>query len=251
MSLGLRGFGWLPPALLVLTLLAAWQLAVPAFGISDFILPTPLAIAARMASDFPLLLSNALVTGGEVLAGYALAVATGVPLALAAFHWPRFERAAYPLLVALQTVPKVALAPLLILYLGYGWAPKIALAFVISFFPITVATMVGLHALEPGYVDLIRSLGGSERDVLVKVRLPAALPNLFAGLRIAISLAVIGAILGEYVAAEKGLGFLQLQANAQFDVTLNFAAIVAISLLGLAFYYAVAAVERLCVPARA
>lgn len=242
-----RGWGLLAPTLLASLLLAAWQIAVPLFGVSEFILPTPAAILMRLVSDFPLLASNGLVTLWETVAGYGIALVAGVPLALAVFYWSSFEKAVYPLLVALQTVPKVALAPLLILYLGYGWAPKIALSFVISFFPITIATLVGLRSLEPGFVDLIRSMGGSERDVLLKVRLPAALPNIFAGLRIAISLAVIGAVLGEYVAADKGLGFLQLQANAQFDVTLNFAAIVAISLLGMLLYYVVAGLERLFV----
>jgi NitT/TauT family transport system permease protein len=149
----------------------------------------------------------------------------------------------YPLLVALQTVPKIALAPLMVLYLGYGWTPKIVLAFLISFFPIVISTVVGLQSLDKGLVNMVRSMGSTEWQTFFKVRLPAALPSIFGGLKVAISLAVIGAIIGEYIAAERGLGYLQLQANSQFDTTLNFATVVTISLVGVLLYYAVAIVE--------
>ena len=145
--------------------------------------------------------------------------------ALAIFYSRLFERAVYPILVALQTIPKVALAPLLVIYLGYDFAPKCFLAFLLAYFPVVIATVVGLQALDKGMVNLVRSMGASESQIFFKIRLPAALPNIFGGFKVAISLAVIGAVIGEYVAAERGLGYLQLQATSQFDTTLSFAAV--------------------------
>jgi NitT/TauT family transport system permease protein len=229
--------------LLAIAVLAIWQAAVPLLGLSEFVLPTPWAIARRMVTSGALLATHGWYTLLEVVAGFGAAVLTGVPLALAIFYSRVFERAVYPLLVALQTVPKISLAPLLVLYLGYGWGPKIGLAFLISFFPIVIATVVGLQSLDKALVNMVRSMGSSEGQTFFKVRLPAAMPSIFGGLKVAISLAVIGAIIGEYIAAERGLGYLQLQANQQFDTTLNFATVVSISLLGVLLYFAIALLE--------
>ena len=230
--------------LLVFVLLLIWQLSVPLLRISPFVLPTPTMIAARLVTDHTMLLAHASVTLYEVAFGFALATIIGVPLALAIFYSRIVEKALYPVLVGLQTIPKAALAPLLVLYLGYGWAPKIFLAFLISFFPIVISTVVGLQSLEKGMVNLARSMGASEWQTFFKIRLPAALPNIFAGLKVGISLAVIGAVIGEYVAAERGLGYLQLQATSQFDTTLNFAAVVMISLIGVVLYMVLGLLER-------
>nr|WP_157188292.1 ABC transporter permease [Nitratireductor pacificus] len=229
--------------ILAAVLFGAWQILVPLSGVSEFVLPTPLAIAKRIVSEAPLLATHAYVTLFEVVSGFAIGVLFGVPLALAIFYSRAFERAIYPLLVALQTVPKVALAPLLVLYLGYGWAPKITLAFLISFFPIVISTVVGLQSLDKNLVNLVRSMGANELQTFFKVRLPAALPSIFGGFKVAISLAVIGAVIGEYVAAERGLGYLQLQANSLFDTTLNFATVVTISGLGVLLYFALDLIE--------
>jgi NitT/TauT family transport system permease protein len=225
-------------------ILVIWQLAVPLLGLSEFVLPTPWSIGRRLVVDFALLIAHAAYTVFEVVAGFGLAVAIGIPLALAIFYWRPFERAIYPMLVALQTIPKIALAPLLVLYLGYGWGPKISLAFLISFFPVVISTVVGLQSLEKGLVNLVRSMGANEWQTFVKVRLPAALPSVFGGFKVAIGLAVIGAIIGEYVAAERGLGYLQLQANARFDTALNFATVVVISALGVLLYFVLSFIEN-------
>ena len=229
--------------LLTTVILLIWQVSVPLLGLSEFVLPTPWSIGERMVKDAELLALHASFTLLEELVGFAVAVVLGIPLALAIFYSRVFENAVYPLLVALQTVPKIALAPLMVLYLGYGWTPKIVLAFLISFFPIVISTVVGLQSLDKGLVNMVRSMGSTEWQTFFKVRLPAALPSIFGGLKVAISLAVIGAIIGEYIAAERGLGYLQLQANSQFDTTLNFATVVTISLVGVLLYYAVAIVE--------
>ncbi len=225
-------------------IILAWQIIVPLSGLSEFILPTPLQIGQRVVTEYALLLRHAGVTTFEVLAGFGTSVVVGVPLALAIFYSKIVERAVYPILVAMQTIPKIVLAPLLVLYLGYGWAPKITLAFLISFFPIVISTVVGLQSLDKGYVNLVRSMGANEFETFFKLRLPAALPNVFGGFKVAISLAVIGAVIGEYIAADKGLGYLQLQANSQFDTTLNFATVVVISAIGVSLFSILSLLER-------
>jgi NitT/TauT family transport system permease protein len=230
---------------LAFALFAVWQICVPLFNVSEFVLPTPLDILARVVKDYRLLLTHAWITGAEVVVGFLCAAVVGILVALAVFYSRMVEKAVYPLLIAMQTIPKVALAPLVVLYLGYDWGPKLFLSFLISFFPIVVATVVGLKGLDTGYANLVKSMGATEAQVFLKVRLPAALPSIFGSFKVALSLAVIGAVLGEYVAAERGLGYLQLQANANFDVTLNFAAVFVIALLGVALYSIIIVAEKI------
>jgi NitT/TauT family transport system permease protein len=229
---------------LILILLAAWQVGVPLLGLSAFVLPTPTQILERIGADFSLLATHSLVTLIETIAGFAIAAITGIGTAFAIFYSRIFERAFYPLLVAMQTVPKVALAPLLVLYLGYDFAPKCFLAFLLAYFPIVIATVVGLQSLDKSMVDLVRSMGANEWQTFFKIRLPAALPSIFGGLKVGVSLAVIGAVIGEYVAAERGLGYLQLQASSQFDTTLNFAALVIIAVLGVVTFWGIEILEK-------
>jgi NitT/TauT family transport system permease protein len=224
--------------------LAIWQFGAPLLGLSVFILPTPSQIIQRIGSDFRLLMTHSFITLLETLAGFFIASVCGVATAFAIFYSRIFERAFYPLLVAMQTIPKVALAPLLVLYLGYDFAPKCFLAFLLAYFPIVIATVVGLQALDKGMVDLVRSMGANEWQTFLKIRLHAALPSIFGGLKVGISLAVIGAVIGEYVAAERGLGYLQLQASSQFDTTLSFAALVLIALMGVVTFLLIEAFER-------
>jgi NitT/TauT family transport system permease protein len=232
---------------LVILLLLIWQIAVPLAGLSDFILPTPWQIIKRIGVDYRLLFTNLLVTLFEMVAGFLIAAVTGIITALAIFYSRIFERAIYPLLVGLQTVPKVALAPLLVLYLGYGYAPKLFLAFLLAYFPIVIATVVGLQSLDKAMVNLVRSMGANEWQTFFKIRLPAALPNVFGGFKVGISTAVIGAVIGEYVASERGLGYLQLQASSHFDTTLSFAAMVAIAGIGITMFALIEVIERVAV----
>jgi NitT/TauT family transport system permease protein len=231
--------------LFALVLLALWQAVVVLADIPEMILPTPLGIAQRIITDYRLLLGDSAVTLSEVVAGFGAAALVGVPLALLIFYSKVVARILYPLLIAFQTVPKVALAPLLVLWFGFGFMPKIMIGFLTAFFPIVISTVVGLEALEEEMVKLMKSMGASEWQTFWKLRLPTAIPNLFGGLKIGIGLAVIGSIIGEYVAAERGLGYLQITSNAQFDSTLNFAALVGISALGVVTFYTVHFIERL------
>jgi NitT/TauT family transport system permease protein len=225
-------------------LLLTWQISVTILNVSEFVLPTPMAIIGRIITDFPLLLKHTWVTATEVVVGFGTAAILGIAIALSVFYSRLFERAVYPLLIAMQTIPKIALAPLVVLYLGYDWGPKFFLSFLIAFFPVVVATVVGLKSLDRGFVNLARSMGATEAQLFLKIRLPAALPSMFGGFKVALSLAVIGAVIGEYIAAERGLGYLQLQANASFDTTLNFAAVVMIAALGVGLYAVVVIAEK-------
>jgi NitT/TauT family transport system permease protein len=238
------------PLVITALILLAWQVLVPWAEIPSLILPTPSEIVVAMVKHYRLLLSDTQVTLFEVLYGFVLAIAVGIPLALGIFYSPFFGKAIYPILVALQTVPKVALAPILVLWFGFGLIPKVAISFLISVFPIVIATVVGLAALEREMVHLVRSMGANEWQTFVKVRLPAALPSIFGGFKVGIGLAVVGAVIGEYIAAERGLGYRQLSANLQFDSALNFASLICIALCGVVTFAMIEALEKFFVRRR-
>jgi NitT/TauT family transport system permease protein len=183
-----------------------------------------------------------------VFVGFVLSLIVGIGLALLIIRFRRFGQALYPLIVFFQTVPKVALAPIFILWFGYDLAPKALLILVIAFFPITLNMLAGLHSVEAGLVALMESVGASENEVLFRVRVPHALPQLMAGVKIAITLCVIGAIVGEFAGASAGLGYVIQFASTQLETPVVFAALVVVSLLGSGFYYVSEILERLIVP---
>ncbi|HLJ61655.1 MAG TPA: ABC transporter permease [bacterium] len=237
-----------PPAALFVALLVVWEWAVRAFSIPAYILPPPSRIAGVLLTDRALLLGDAAVTLEEVLAGFAVAFAVGIVLALAIFSSRTVERAVYPLVVASQTVPVFAIAPLLIVWFGYGMASKVAMAALIVFFPIVVNTVDGLRAADEDLVNLLRILGADRRRILFTIRVPAALPFVFSGVRIAVATSVIGAVIGEWVGATQGLGFAMIHANAQLHIDRVFAAIVYLSAMALALFGAVSGVEWVALP---
>jgi NitT/TauT family transport system permease protein len=161
---------------------------------------------------------------------------------------PAFERSVYPLLVASQSVPKIAIAPLLIFWAGIGIFPKILVAFAVSFFPIVIDTVVGLRSVEPEMLHLARSMGARESRVFLKIRFPSALPNIFAGVKVAVTLAVVGAIVGEFIQADQGLGYALQQATAVLNTRLGFATIFILALIGLVLFVAVELIERWLTP---
>jgi NitT/TauT family transport system permease protein len=180
--------------------------------------------------------------------GFALSIVVGVPLALAIFLWPPFARSVYPLLVSSQAIPKAAVAPLFVVWFGFGLLPKVLIAFLIAFFPIVINTVVGLASLEPEKIQLARSMGFGPSKIFFKIRLPSALPAIFGGLKIAITLAVVGAIVGEFVGGDSGLGYLLMQANGSMDTPLLFAGLVGLTLIGVALFLLVELAERLAIP---
>jgi putative hydroxymethylpyrimidine transport system permease protein len=241
---------YLPAALLLLAAVLAWQGAASLPAVDDLTLASPLEVAAALGDDWRLLSENAAVTLLEVALGLAIAVTFGV-LGAVAMHLVRPLRdAAYPLLVASQAVPIVILAPLFILAFDFGLTPKVAIVAVTCFFPVTVNLLDGLRSVEPELLKLMRSLGASRLATLRKVELPASLPHLFSGLRIAATVSVIGAVFGEWAGAEEGLGRLVLLANQQLQTPRAYAGVVLLTLMALALFAATSLLERWAVPWR-
>lgn len=239
---------WLYPTLGVLAILAVWELIVRLFNVPIYIIPAPSAIIATIVSQYPILLQNSVATLGEILAGFGLSVAVGVPLAIAIAYSRFMERVLYPILVSSQTVPKIAVAPLFIVWFGFGTLPKVIVAFLIAFFPIVIDSVVGLRSTEPEMIYLVRSMGASGWQTFTKIRLPKALPSIFGGFKIAIALAVVGAIVGEFVGADTGLGYLLMVANGNVNTRLLFATITVLTLIGVVLFFIVEVAERLLMP---
>ena len=229
-------------------LLAVWQAVVSLTGAQPFILPGPLAVAAAVAGHTGLLMSHAGTTLVEILLGLSLGAALGAFSALVIAHVRPARLWLLPVLVASQAVPVFAIAPVLVLWLGYGMASKVAMAVLIIFFPVTAAFYDGLSRTDPGWLDLARSMGASRWRQLLRLRIPAALPACASGLRVATAVAPIGAVVGEWVGASAGLGYLMLHANARMQVDLMFAALVVLAAMALILYFTVDRLLRLAVP---
>ncbi|MDQ7828065.1 MAG: ABC transporter permease [Armatimonadota bacterium] len=224
-----------------------WEAGVRALQVPAFVLPRPSAVAGMLVSRHDLFLRHALPTTQEILLGFLASTLVGIPVAIGIVYSRVFERVSYTVIVAFQTIPKTALAPLFVLWFGFGLLSKVAVAFLIAFFPIVVNTVIGMRSVEPETIYLAQSLGATPLQVFLKVRLPRALPSIFGGLKVAITLAVVGAIVGEYIAANEGLGYIQLQANSNLDTVMLFATIAVLSALGIVLFYAVGVLERLVV----
>ncbi len=250
---GFGGVGaWITRQGPVLAIFAAifvlWELGTRLFHVPDFILPSPSMIIDKIIVTWQLLLVNAFVTAQEIVLGFGLSIVLGIPIAIAVVYSRIFERVAFPFMVSLQTIPKVALAPILVMWLGYGILPKIMVAFLISFFPIVISAVVGMRATEKEMVYLVQSMGAGELTTFLKIRLPKALPSIFGGLKVGMGQAVVGATVGEFIAAEQGLGYLQLVSQVRLDTPLLFAAVVVLSLLGVLMFNIVAWLERIALP---
>ncbi|HTW29149.1 MAG TPA: ABC transporter permease [Acetobacteraceae bacterium] len=238
----------LPPLALLIAVLVAWEAVIRLLHLPQYALPAPSAIAAVLVAKQASLAAAAWVTAGEVLVGFIVSGVVGAALALLIARFDRLGRAIYPLVVLFQTVPKIALAPLFVLWFGYGLLPKVVLIAVIAFFPVGLDMLAGLRAVDPNLVALMRSVGASRGQILWRVQVPTALPHLMSGLKIAVTLSVIGAIVGEFSGASAGLGYMIEFASTQLDTALVFAALVEVSVLGIVFYYLVELAERLLVP---
>lgn len=231
---------------IVLTLAAVilfWELYIYAFDVPDFVLPTPVNVWLSIVKSWPNLIAHSQVTLAETLAGFGLGLLIGIPLAVCIVYSRIVEQILYPLLVASQAVPKVALAPLLLVALGYGTLPKIIVAFLIAFFPIVVNTVTGLASVDRDTLRLLRSMGASNTAVFLKVRFPSAVPSMIAGFKVAIALAVVGAVVGEFVGGRSGLGYYMLVATGNFDTALVFACVVILTVLGVALFYSISLLE--------
>jgi len=230
-----------------LAFLAAWELFVRLAQVSPLLLPAPSEVLITIGMNFSLLLQMSAVTAAEFLLGFLLALIVGIPLgAFVVFSRP-VRLAVYPLLVAFQTIPKAAVAPIFIVWLGAGMTSKVLIALAISFFPIVIDTVIGLRSAQPETIYLVRSMGAGPLKVFWYVRFPAALPAIFGGLKVASTLAVVGAIVGEFVSADRGLGYLVLVANGELNTRLVFGCVVMLTVLGTLFYGFLEVAEKFAV----
>lgn len=228
--------------------LVAWQLAVVLFDIRSYILPAPTAVFERLINNIPILWDSAIITGTEVVLGFLLAAVISIPLAYSIAAVRLVEIAFYPLIVVLQTVPKIAVAPLFIVWFGFDMLPKVLLTFLLCFFPILVDTMTGFKSLDPRLLYITKSMGASSMQTFRFVRVPAAIPFIFSGLKVAVVMAVTGAIVAEFIGSNGGLGYVLLRASSLLDTPLIFAVLVVLSLLGLVFSFAVELLEKVVAP---
>jgi putative hydroxymethylpyrimidine transport system permease protein len=228
----------------VARILFLWEIVCRVLEVPTFILPSPLRIMSTAVVEASLLSSNTAVTALEILAGIFVALAVALPLATVMFAQPSVEHALAPFLVASQAIPVFALAPLLVVWLGYGIAGKVLMAAIIIFFPITINLLEGFKSCSPEYKMLFNLMGAGFWNRMRLLHWPWALPYFFAGLKVGVSIAPIGAVIGEWVGAQKGLGFLMIQANARLRVDLVFAAILWLSAMGLTMWGLVGVLER-------
>jgi NitT/TauT family transport system permease protein/putative hydroxymethylpyrimidine transport system permease protein len=241
---------YLAPIVVILVLLGVWELAARwdwisnALNIEDFLVPAPSDIAKSLWEDRSLLSSNAWVTLKEVLLGFAIAAVAGIGFALLIHLSHTARRAVYPLLVASQTIPIVILAPILVVWFGFGLTPKLVIVALICFFPITVNMLDGLRSVDPELTKMLRSLGAGRMQRLWRAEIPTALPYAFSGARVAITISVIGAVFAEYVGSSEGLGHLINQAQAQLLTARSFAAVVVLSAMAILLFALISLIER-------
>ena len=229
-------------------ILAFWQAYVDLFHVSRIVLPSPSDILKVSWQRHDLLLNETWPTFLESVYGFALALLIGVPLAVCVANSRILNLSLYPILIATQSVPKVAIAPIILVWFGLGMQSKLAIAFLVAFFPVVVDTATGLQATPPGLIELGRSLRASRWQMFWKVQLPAALPFVFSGAKVAVTLAVIGAVIGEFVGSTNGLGNLLLSANSQLDGPLAWAALIWLSVLGILLFVSVEFAQKLIMP---
>jgi NitT/TauT family transport system permease protein len=228
----------------LLAFFAVWEAAVIGFGIRRYLLPRPSSIMAFVVEHFPMLLLHTRVTASEALAGLGLAVIVGVFLATAMVYSAAVRAILLPAIATFNSVPKIALAPLILVWFGLGFASKVVTAFLVCVFPIIVNSTTGMREIDPDLVRLVRLMRATKGQELRKIRFPNALPSIFAGLKIAVPLSIIGALVAEFISARRGLGFLIISANAQVNTELAFAAIIMIAAFSMILYTTIGMLER-------
>ncbi len=230
--------------LFVVFALAVWEIAARGLSVPDYLLPLPSAVFVRLYGSLPTLLGHARATLVAAMGGFLLGGSAGAACAIAMARSRTVERMLYPLVISSQTFPKEALAPVFLLWFGFGLLPKIIIAGLISFFPVVINTTRGLLSVDPLILELMRSLSASQRQVFVKVRLPNAIPYLFAALKMCVTLSVIGAVVGEFVGSSEGLGHLVRLANSELATDLMFAALIVLGAMGTALFLTVESLEK-------
>ncbi len=242
------GRSWYYPVAAIAVLMVLWQIGVAAFDVPKYLLPSPVLVAERLWTDWAFMLKHSWVTLITTVGGFILSIVVGVPLGML-LVWSRFlEKITMPLLVISQSFPKVAVAPLIVIWFGLGFLPKILIAFSVAFFPIVISTIAGMKSVDSDMNDLARSMQASSWKTFTRIRLPFAMPQIFSGLKVAVAFATVGAVVGEWVGADAGLGYLLLWANANLDTPLLFAVLTCLMVIGLVLYYAVELLEVWALP---
>ena len=236
------------PLLGIVAVIGLWWLATILFGIQKFLLPSPKDVVEAYLGQQGFLLQQAWVTLAETVQGFALSIVVGVPVALLIVRSKILERMIYPLLLAVNAVPKIAIAPILVVWLGFGQFPKIVLVFLVCFFPIVISTATGMKSTPTELVELLRSMNCTRRQEFFKLRFQYAMPQVFVGLKVAISLAVIGSVIAEFVGASAGLGYVIVQSGASADTALAFAAMALLGVISIVLFYGLVIVERVLLP---
>jgi NitT/TauT family transport system permease protein len=231
-----------------LVVLLLWEGAVRDFDVPEYVIPKPTVAIAALIENWKLILYYGWITSIEIVFGFIAGGLGGILLAIAVHRYPVVEAALNPLIVFFQIIPKIALAPIFLLWFGFGLGPKVLLVAIIAFFPVTLNTVAGLVATSPDLGHLVQSVGGTRSQYLWRVQLPNAMPHIFAGLKIAMTFSVIGAVVGEFTGGSEGLGYLILFSSSQVKTPLLFAALLAIAVLGLVMYYAIVLLEYWMVP---
>jgi len=243
-GVSLRGFAErFGPWLLTAFLIGFWEFAVRFFEVPTFLLPTPSQIVALMVKEWPLLQMHGTATVTSMIAGYVCAVVFALLASAVMIRFPLVEKCVMPIFVALQSVPKIAIAPLILVWVGAGFHSRLLVVTAIAFFPIVINTMTGFKEVDRGLRDVFASVAATERQVFFQLRLPYAMPYIFAGLRIATTLAVLGAIVAEYLAASNGLGYLVLSGSFNFNTARSFAAILSLAVIGTSFFWLMSLIE--------
>jgi NitT/TauT family transport system permease protein len=236
------------PVVTVIVLLGIWELVARLGLVASYTLPPVSDVLKNCVTHFSTLFPAAWVTTREALIGFGASIVIGIPLAVLLTSSDVIRNSLYPLLVTTQVVPKVALAPLFVVWFGFGWFPKALLVFLIAFFPVVINSVIGFGSVEVEKLYLVRSMGATKFQMFWRIRFPHALPSIFGGIKVAATLAVIGAVVAEFVGADAGLGYLIQQANAGFDSVTLFAGIVYLSVIGYLLFAATELVERFTIP---
>lgn len=238
---------YITPALTIAVFLILWELATGFFEIPVWLVPAPSDIFLSFIGR-PDFWGHTWATLYETVLGFTLAVVVGVPIAVAVVYSPVLRSAIYPIILITQSIPKVAFAPILLIWIGYGGKSIIIVAFLVSFWPIIVNTATGLNSPSQELLDLARQLSATQFQIYTKIRFPSALPYLFSGLKVAVTLSVIGAVIGEFVGADRGLGYLVISATSQFKTPVAFAAMALLAFMGIVLFFAISALEKLLIP---
>ncbi len=240
--------GWTRPLIFLMLLVVGWDLAIRIFHIPPYQVPAPKDVVIVLWQDWPMLLAEAWPTTVATVEGFILSALFGIPMAMLIVGSRTVESYVYPLLVFSQSIPKIAIAPLFVVWFGFGMMPKVLSAFLLGFFPVVVSAVQGFKSVEPDMLDLARAMEANRLQIFRIIRLPHALPAIFSGLKVSVTLAVVGAVVGEFVGSNSGLGFVLQRSIGNFELPTMFAALVLLSLIGVILFWIVDMIERLAIP---